>query len=292
MTTTSNCKICGRDTRPLGVKRGRLLHRDFHFTACNQCGFVTIADPCTDYRALYDEKYYCGRGADPLVDYAYELDHPDKTIRTYEWRGIAELLYEYVGGLAGKRWLDYGCGAGGLVRYANQFTGANCAGFDTGGFINRARTAGVPILSEAALAARQGSFDIITMIEVIEHVVDPVSLLRSIASLLRDGGTLFLTTGNALPHLKSFFAWSYVVPEIHVSYFTPHSLELAYERVGLTVLRGGYGRGWSDIIRFKVLKNLHIKSRSAVESAVPWSLLSRVLDRRFSVTAHPLAIKS
>ena len=88
------------------------------------------------------------------------------------------------------------------------------------------------------------------------------------------------------------FCWSYVVPEIHVSYFTPHSLELAYERVGLTVLRGGYGRGWSDIIRFKVLKNLHIKSRSAVELAFPWSLLSRVLDRRFSVTAHPLAIKS
>jgi SAM-dependent methyltransferase len=292
MATNSRCKICNHDTRPLGLKRGKFLCREFHFVSCEYCGFVAITDPCTDYAALYDERYYRGEGADPLVNYAYELDHPDETVRIYEWRGIVTLLRQRVGNLADKRWLDYGCGAGGLVRYAKQKAGADCVGFDTGGFTDRARARGIPILSESSLATMQGQFDIVTMVEVIEHVADPITLLQSIAALLRRGGLLFLTTGNALPQLKSFLTWAYVVPEIHISYFTPRSLEIAYEKAGLTPVQGGYGRGWNDIIQFKILKNLGRKRRSYLESALPWPLLSRLADARYGVTSHPLAVKS
>src|SRR5207249_643404 len=132
-----------------------------HFVLCEHCGFVAITDPCTDYAVLYDERYYRGEGADPLVDYAYELDHPDETVRVYEWRGIVTLLRDRVGKLCGKRWLDYGCGAGGLVRYAKQTAGADCVGFDTGGLTDRARARGIPIMSESSLRTMQSQFEII-----------------------------------------------------------------------------------------------------------------------------------
>jgi SAM-dependent methyltransferase len=136
-----------------------------------------------------------------------------------------------------------------------------------------------------------GQFDIITLIEVIEHITDPVPFLKSVAALLAPGGTLFVTTGNAEPQLKSFFKLAYVLPEIHVSYFTPRSLEILYQNVGLTPVPGGCGPGWSDIIRFKILKNLHFGTRSVIEAMLPWPLLSRLVDARYGVTAHPLAIK-
>jgi hypothetical protein len=292
MAANSCCKICNCETRPLGLKRGNFLHRDFHFVSCEHCGFVAVADPSNDYAALYDERYYRGEGADPLVDYAYELDHPNETVRTYEWRGIVALLRDRAGNLSGKRWVDYGCGAGGLVRYVRQTTEADCVGFDTAGFTGRAGASGIPILAESELSKLRGNVDIITMIEVIEHVADPIALLTTVAALLSKGGLLFLTTGNALPHMRSFSSWPYVVPEIHISYFTPRSLEISYQKVGLIPIPGRYGTGWRDIIRFKILKNLGFKRRSKMEAALPWLLLSRLADTRYGVTSHPLATKN
>ena len=56
----------------------------------------------------------------------------------------------------------------------------------------------------------QGSFDVVTAIEVIEHVLDPVAELRRIRALLRPGGLLFLTTGNAKPYSKRLLTWGYL----------------------------------------------------------------------------------
>jgi SAM-dependent methyltransferase len=264
--------------------------RAFHFARCEACGFVAVIDPCTDYAALYDETYYRGEGADPLVDYAHEVAHPHDTTRYYELRGVTALLRARRGDLTGLRWLDYGCGAGALVAHANR-AGADCFGFDTGAFAERARAQGERILTAAELDRMAGTFDIVTMIEVIEHVVDPIALLRAVARLLRRGGLLFVTTGNAQPHAGSFLAWGYTVPEIHVSYFTPQSLARAYEAAGLTAVAGGYGPGWTDILRFRILKSLRVKERSALEAAMPWPLLARLADLRYRPSAHPLAVR-
>jgi SAM-dependent methyltransferase len=285
------CKICGGATREIGAKKGRFVQRDFHFVRCGHCGFVAVTDPCTDSASLYDERYYRGEGADPRIDYANEFARPDSHVRTYEWRGIVALLRSRVGDLDGKNWLDYGCGTGGLIRYANRSTRASCVGFDTGAFADKARATGVPILLQSELTQHSSRFDIVTLVEVIEHVSDPVALLRDVAALMKDNGVLFLTTGNAAKQEQSFFDWSYVVPEIHISYFTPLSLAIAYEKAGLAARDGGYGPGWTDIIRFKLLKGLGVKTRSAWEALLPWPLLGRVADRRLGLSSPPLGIK-
>ncbi len=78
------------------------------------------------------------------------------------------------------------------------------------------------------------------------------------------------------------------MPEIHVSFFEPASLALAMERAGLVAEFAGYVPGWDQIIRFKTLKNLGRKDISPAERLIPWRTVSRALDRRHQVSAHPI----
>ena len=95
------CKICSAATRTIGSVAGKHIQTDFLLVRCTVCGFVAVENPCTDYGRLYDENYYHGRGADPLVDYAFELESPTETVRLYEWRGIVEAVTKLAGGRNG-----------------------------------------------------------------------------------------------------------------------------------------------------------------------------------------------
>jgi hypothetical protein len=108
--------------------------------------------------------------------------------------------------------------------------------------------------------------------------------MTQIAALLKPGGVFFLTTGNAEPHSEALLRWSYVHPDAHVSYFEPRTLSELYKRVGLEPLEAGFLPGHEDIIRYKVLKTLRLRSRNAVERLLPWRTVSRIVDRRHRVT--------
>ena len=285
--TGDACRICGALTEPVAEVRGRLDGRTFHLRRCPACGFACVADPRTDFDAIYTSDYYAGRGVDPLVDYEYELAHPERTIRRYEWRGILTAVGALAGVGPGTRWLDYGCGTGGLVLHLRE-RGLDAVGHEQGWSLPRLLERGVPVLGEEELAGHAGGFDVVTAIEVIEHVVDPVSELRRMAALLRPGGVLFLTTGNAAPHREHLERWAYVIPEIHVSFFEPRTLALALERAGLRPEFPGFGPGWTDIIRFKALKNLRRRSITPVDRLLPWRPVAEVLDRRLGLSRHPV----
>lgn len=283
------CRICGSDTTELTTIRSDFSHVEFSFRRCDACGLVFVANPREDFDALYDAAYYRGDGADSFVNYVQEMGNPD-TIRAYEWRGITRAV-ESLCHSKTVRWLDFGCGLGGLVRYARAHGFDNVYGYDRGWGADWARDHGIELLDEERLDEQAGTFDVITAIEVIEHIPEPLGVLRQIASLLKPEGVFFLTTGNAAAHRDSFSSWKYVHPDIHVAYFEPRTLSEAYRRAGLEPLAAGFVPGHEDIIRYKVLRTLGGSSRNALERLVPWPLAGRVVDWRHKLSEQPLARK-
>ncbi len=255
---------------------------------CPNCHFAFIADPWLDFGRIYDEQYYEGRGADRLVDYRFELDRPDRTIRAYEWAGITQLVGEFVPPCDGLCWLDFGCGNGGLVRYLNTNTSVRAVGFDDGAIVVTARQHGIPILSSEQLGARKGSFDVVTAIEVIEHTPEPLATLRQIREMLRPGGLLFLATGNAQPYASKLRRWSYVIPEVHVSFFEPLTLEFAMRSTGFRPERKPRGPGLDEVLKFKVLKNLRIRRRNQLTDRLPANLIGPIADRMKHLSELPV----
>ncbi|MEY5029849.1 MAG: hypothetical protein RLZ63_2164 [Pseudomonadota bacterium] len=113
--------------------------------------------------------------------------------------------------LAGKRVVDVGCG-GGILAEAMAAKGADVLGIDLAGKSLKvaqlhALESGVKVqyreVSAEALAAEQaGQFDVVTCMEMLEHVPDPASVVRACASLVKPGGWVFFSTLNRNP--KSF----------------------------------------------------------------------------------------
>jgi 2-polyprenyl-6-hydroxyphenyl methylase/3-demethylubiquinone-9 3-methyltransferase len=113
--------------------------------------------------------------------------------------------------LAGARVLDVGCG-GGLLCEAFARAGAEVTGIDLApGMIEVARlhaaAEGLKIdyrlaSAEQIAAPTAGGFDIVTCMEMLEHVPDPPATTAALARLVRPGGALFVSTINR--NLKSF----------------------------------------------------------------------------------------
>jgi len=113
--------------------------------------------------------------------------------------------------LAGRRVLDVGCG-GGLLSESLARAGAQVMGIDLApGMVEVARLhaaeGGLAIDYRVASAdelaqAGPGQFDVVTCMEMLEHVPDPAAMTASLVRLLAPGGALFVSTLNR--NLKSF----------------------------------------------------------------------------------------
>jgi 2-polyprenyl-6-hydroxyphenyl methylase / 3-demethylubiquinone-9 3-methyltransferase len=109
--------------------------------------------------------------------------------------------------LAGMRVLDVGCG-GGLLCESLARAGAKVTGIDLApGMIEVARLhaaeQGLDI-TYSVVAAEQigGEFDVVTCMEMLEHVPDPERMTATLATLVKPGGALFVSTINR--NLKAF----------------------------------------------------------------------------------------
>ena len=282
------CRICGGQSVDAGEVTSEYSHRRYRLRRCPSCRFAFVANPWLDMEAIYDEAYYRGRGADSLVDYVTEAEHPETTVRLYEWRGILARVASLVTVSAATSWLDFGCGAGGLVQFLRGAGVPGAVGFEPGWASTWLEERSIPVVSERQLDQSSGRFDVVTAIEVIEHAVDPVAELRRIRAVLRPGGLLFLTTGNAAPFRHRLTSWRYVTPDVHISFFEPETLAGALRSAGFLPAFPGFGAGWADIIRFKTLKSLRRHRRTAVEALVPWPAAARLIDRRLRLSAQPI----
>jgi 2-polyprenyl-6-hydroxyphenyl methylase/3-demethylubiquinone-9 3-methyltransferase len=117
------------------------------------------------------------------------------------------------GGLDGRRVLDVGCG-GGILSESMAAAGATVLGIDVGEKalgvarlhkLESGTSADYRLVAAETLAAEApASFDVVTCMEMLEHVPDPASTVAACAALARPGGTVVFSTINRNPKSYAF----------------------------------------------------------------------------------------
>jgi 2-polyprenyl-6-hydroxyphenyl methylase/3-demethylubiquinone-9 3-methyltransferase len=155
--------------------------------------------------------------------------------------------------LAGKSALDIGCGAGlvcePLARLGAMVTGVDAAAKNVAAAAAHAEAVGLDIRYMAGEVAGLdiGTFDLVTSVEVIEHVADKPAFLRDVAARLAPDGLLVMSTPNRTTASRVLLvaaaeAVGYVPKGTHhwEDFITPDELESLLNDAGLivTAMRG------------------------------------------------------
>ncbi len=124
-----------------------------------------------------------------------------------------EWIERHVGGLAGKKILDVGCG-GGLLSEGMASRDASVTGIDLSEkalgvarlhLLESGRSVDYRLSAAEALAeVEAGQYDVVTCMEMLEHVPNPASTIASCAALAKPGGHVFFSTINRSPKAYLF----------------------------------------------------------------------------------------
>src|SRR5712691_1751509 len=256
----STCHVCNSALKPLFQQGG------YDFWACTACGLEGIA-PQPDDAALariYRESYYD----------AWGLKDSQASVKRLKQGSFSRYL-RVLGELPpGSRLLDCGAATGFLVELAKA-RGLEAYAIELSSFGAEAcrQLLGADYVYEGEVeearfpANSQNRFDVITMIDFIEHVRCPRAVLHWAAARLKPAGSLLLVTPSvgSLSHRLMGRWWTHYKGE-HLWYFTPRSLIALLEEVGfsLVTLRPAY-------------KHLSLDYAVHQFRAYPHPLISRVL---------------
>lgn len=222
------CALCSGTTREIEFRLpiGTVVR-------CPGCSLVSMVGSDGELvRCAYDEEYYrrAGTSGPGYVDYF--------GVEAAARREIASALADMVLALApdARRVLDVGCGGGFLVTALSE-RGVEAVGLDGSRHaIERARfnaEGGDFVHAEigAPCSAAEGPFDVITMIDVVEHLPDPAGAVRWAASLAATGATIVLLTprygGRLLAEQKAGYVH---FNSDHMYYFTEETLRAVIVR--------------------------------------------------------------
>jgi len=227
------CPLCG--------KKKNSPFRSFAETPllrCSNCTLVFLKEKPKEknIQKIYEENYFKTKNTSPkgyfdyeglLVELKKEANKKLKFIKRYSSK---------------KRLLDVGAGTGrflkeakkqGYMIYGNDISSYACGYLKKEGiktFEGRLEDNVLP----------KNFFDIVTGWDVIEHVIDPVKAIRSIASSLKTGGYLFITT----PSLASIDArimgrrwYNYKKAPEHTLFFDRESMRLLLEKGGFKLVK-------------------------------------------------------
>ena len=138
--------------------------------------------------------------------------------------------------VSGGRLLDVGFGGGAFLITAKSM-GWNVVGVDADPeVIKNARSLGLAAYEGGVevLTGMDGSFDVITMSHVIEHLADPLAAIHRSYALLKSGGQIWIETPNidSLGHLRFGRHWRGLEAPRHLVLFSSESLERALLHAG------------------------------------------------------------
>lgn len=203
-TVGRHCPACDSGTGEVAGHKN-----DFELLSCRSCrtlytAFVPESEAAQDYDGYY--------GAENL------------SVPEFIQKRLEEIIDGFSAYRRENRFLDIGFGAGTLMQAARA-CGWNVEGLEVSrSAVEHARSLGFKVFCGELDAAKypDGYFDVVTASEVLEHLLNPLPLLREIARILRPGGLFWATTphGRGVSLRLLGTKWSVVCPPEHLHLFS------------------------------------------------------------------------
>ncbi|TGN13980.1 class I SAM-dependent methyltransferase [Leptospira ilyithenensis] len=164
--------------------------------------------PRPPQKELYSEAYYKGKS-----EYSYIDERETEKYQSYVWDARIKNIRKFI---SKGHFLDIGSSFGGFLKRA-QLKGFTVQGVEISDYAaGYANENGVPTFHGTFLEANfpDHSFDVITLIEVIEHLENPKLIFREITRILKPNGLLVLQTAN-------FEGWQAKKEKANYHYYMP-----------------------------------------------------------------------
>lgn len=234
MIQSVNCPLCGRQTDSVIADKLRRGDGSVYYCAACDHGFLAenqVQDAKTYYAEQYRQEY--SHNAEAAATNARELFDVYRNFQRDRLRDIGPLLQPDT------HLLEVGASAGQfLVHVKDRVAKINAIELDTACCKFLQEFHGIEAEPEYLERSRFASerYDIICAFQVMEHVEDPVTFLKTLKAAMRPGGTLFVEVPNLrdpllsiwdVPTYRKFFYHS-----AHVHYFTEASLRQVAQSAG------------------------------------------------------------
>lgn len=262
-TKNDSCPVCG--SSDLRERDDRLRDTDeIHVRACGGCthvfldSFAHIGDAYFERGEFLLNKPFIESVEDRLRHYASETE--ERATR------VAPLV-------ANKRVLDFGCGAGALMERLHPLVKSIDGVEPTEPF--RTRLKSRDLRAFRTIEEVSGTFDVVLMFHVLEHLTEPVESLRELSKYLAPDGLFYVEVPNVNDALISLYSVEacrrFLFFKSHLQYFTRASLAKTIGLAGLNLV------GISGHNRFGLANHLYWLSRGKPNGHKVW----RFLDDEF-----------
>jgi SAM-dependent methyltransferase len=215
------------------------------------------------------------------MDAQYAAAYPELYRNHWWWRAREEILLRKIRGILGgarhARILDVGCGAGLFFDVLEQFGRPEGIESDPAAVAQSGKWKNHIAVGELDNSYEPAApFDLILMLDVLEHISKPDQLLRRAAGVLAPGGRILVTTPA--------FNWLWTTHDElnhHVTRYTAGEMRTTVERAGLVTLENGY------MFQSLVVPKLIVRVKEALTSApariprIPPPALNRAIQAWF-----------
>lgn len=205
---------------------------------------------------MYDESYYSGRS-----EYSYKDERKTEKFDAYVWDARLRNIQRFK---KNGNFLDVGCAFGGFLERA-KLAGFNPYGIEVSPYSAAyARKRGFPVVQgnflEAVEEYKDNFFEVITLIEVIEHLPNPSKVFDQLSRILAPGGLLLVQTANfegkqAILEAENYH---YYLPG-HIFYYSESNLKDILKKRKFDRFKMYYGVDFPLIAKLK-------KSRGSFET--------------------------